>query len=68
MSLSDRIALTRQEAAEVTGVSLDTIIRAIRSGELKAKRSGKDKKGQPAGKYVIPVKAIEAWIEGLEDA
>jgi excisionase family DNA binding protein len=66
--VTPRIALTREEAAQATGVSLDTIRRAIRAGHLKAKRSGKDADGNPSGKYLIRVSELEAWVDSLEDA
>lgn len=68
MTTATRMYLTREEAAQATGVSLSTIIRAIAKGDLKAKRSGRDDDGNPAGKYLISVKAIEEWFDGLADA
>lgn len=59
-----RLFLTRPEAAEACGVALDTIRRAIKSGALKAKRTGKN----GGGKDLIRVSDLEAWFDGLEDA
>lgn len=63
-----RIALSIDEAAEASGVSKETIRRAIHSGALKAKRSGRDKDGDGTGKYLIGLPALEAWFDGLVDA
>lgn len=59
-----RLFLTRAEAAEACGVALDTIRRAIKSGALKAKRTGKN----GGGKDLIRVSDLEKWFDGLEDA
>lgn len=65
-----KLAYTIDEAAEAVGVSPDTIRRAIRSTEhpLRAKRSGKDKNGLPAGKHLILAADLSAWLEGLDAA
>lgn len=70
-----RITLNVTEAATATGLSVDTIKAAIRRGELPARRSGRLKRdsnkgnaGDPAGRYLIRIKDLEAWIDGLEDA
>lgn len=67
MSALPRVAFTRKEAAEMCGVSVDTIARAKNAGELKAKRLTKDEtlKG---GKELYTKKALEDWLEGLADA
>lgn len=62
-----RLAYTKKEAAAVCGVSPDTIVRAVNTGALRAKRSS-EKDGKPTGKYLITAKALEAWLEGLKDA
>lgn len=56
--------LTREQAAQTANVSLDTIRRAINSGKLRAKRTGKG----GGGKYLISVQALEDWFSELEDA
>lgn len=56
-------AYTIAEAAELKGVSLDTIRRAIKATEgatLAAKKLGRG--------YRIGAGALEAWWDGLEDA
>jgi excisionase family DNA binding protein len=64
MTTVPRVALTAEEAAESVGVSKETIMRAIRTGKLRAKRSG-DGGG---GKYLVTVTALTAWVDGLGDA
>lgn len=56
--------VTRQMAAALASVSVDTIKRAINSGKLRAKRTGPN----GGGPYLISRKALEEWFEGLEDA
>ena len=70
-----KLALNTDEAAVATGLSPDTIKAAIRSGRLRAKRSGRlekdttrGKAGDPAGRYLIYVDALREWLDGLEDA
>ena len=55
-------------AVTATGLSKSHLERAIRSGELKAKKSSKDSEGEPKGKYVILARDLEAYLEGLADA
>ena len=62
-----RLAFTRKEAAEMCGVSEDTIRRAKVRGELKAKRLTKDET-QKGGKELYTQAALQAWIDGLADA
>lgn len=61
MTTVSRIAVTQQEAAEMVGLSLTTIKRAVRAGELPAKRRG-------SRTTRISVAALEAWFDGLPDA
>ena len=68
MNAIPRLSLTREEAAEACGVKLDSIRRAINTGKLRAKRSSTNAKGEPCGKYLITVAALQAWLDGLEDA
>lgn len=70
-----KLSLNTDEAAIATGLSPDTIKKAIRSGALRAKRSGRLEKdttrgnaGDPAGRYLVTVDALRAWLDGLEDA
>ena len=50
----DRIAVTRDQAAELVGVSKDTIVRAVRAGRLV--------EHYPSAKPVILVDDLRAWI------
>lgn len=65
--MTTRLAYTKKEAAAVCGVSVDTIVRAVNSGALRAKRSS-SKDGKPTGRYLITAKALEAWLDELVDA
>ncbi|HXH79107.1 hypothetical protein [Nocardioides sp.] len=62
-----RLAYTRKEAAEMCGVSVDTIAKAKSSGALKAKRLTQDET-RPGGKELYTYAALEAWLRGLPDA
>lgn len=55
--LSQRVSLTRAEAAEVVGVSEATLRRAIDRGDLVARFSGRKTLIRPAD--------LEAWVESL---
>lgn len=55
-------------AVKATGLSRSTLDRAIRTGRLRAKKSGIDENGEPAGVLVIPADSLRAFIDGLEDA
>ena len=66
--MSERMFYTTAQAAEATGLSVSTIEGYLRSGALKAKRSGRDADGNPAGRYVIAREALIEWYEALEDA
>lgn len=65
---AEPLAYSAKKAAEAAGVSLDTILRAIRRGDLRAKRSGQLDDGTPTGKYLIPRAALADWLEALPDA
>lgn len=56
----DRLAYSVDNAAEMYDVSRDTIMRAIKSGKLPAKRIGSI--------YSIAAAALAKWHDGLEDA
>lgn len=62
-----RLAYTRKEAAEMCGVSEDTIRRAKNAGLLKAKRLTKDET-RAGGKELYRLADLEAWLDGLADA
>lgn len=59
-----RVSLRLDEAAELTGVSKDTLREAIRKGYLRAKRSGIN----GGGLYLITPAALAEWVDQLEDA
>lgn len=58
-----KLFLTRKEAAEACGVSVDTIARAKQRGDLRAKKTA-----SRGGKELYRVIDLEAWFDGLEDA
>ncbi|WP_414690691.1 helix-turn-helix domain-containing protein [Nocardioides sp.] len=63
------LAYTVDDAARVCGVSREMILRAIRAGNLPAKRthhSGPDE--PPRGKHLIMRSDLEAWLSSLPDA
>lgn len=66
--MSTKLAFTREEAAHACGVSVDTIKRAIAKGHLRAKRSGVNDKGGPAGKYLILAADLQTWLDELSAA
>lgn len=53
-----------EQAAERMQVSEDTILRAIRSQKLRAKKTGPN----GGGKYLISADALDDWFRGLVDA
>lgn len=58
-----RLFLTRREAAEACGVSVDTIRRAKNTGALRAKKTS-----ARGGRELYRVTDLEAWYDGLADA
>lgn len=60
---SNPMFLDVKTAAKVTCLGVDTIKRAIRAGDLRAKRSG-----ERGGKFLISPAALQSWFDGLEDA
>lgn len=73
--MTARLAYTRREAAELCGVSEDTIRRAKNAGLLKAKRLTKPEErvdksdeAKKGGKELYTRAALEAWLESLADA
>lgn len=55
--------LTLRDAAKVTGVSTDTLTRAIHAGKLKAKKTSAN-----GGKTLVRVSDLDAWFDGLVEA
>jgi excisionase family DNA binding protein len=58
------ISLTIEQAAQAANVGRDTIRRAVKSGRLRAKRTG----ANGGGKHLISIKALQEWFDSLEDA
>ena len=61
------LSYSMKGAVDATGLSKSYLDRAIRSGKLKAKRSG-GTESDPAGNYVILAADLEAFLAGLVDA
>lgn len=55
-----KIAYTKQEAAKATGLSFDTISRAVNAGELKTAEPRID--GKPINKILILKSELERWL------
>lgn len=61
-------AYNRKEAAAEYGVSTATIDRAIATGALRAKRTGRDADGNPAGRILIAGSDLDDWFDALDAA
>lgn len=59
-----RLAYDADEAAAACSLRKESVMRAIRSGHLKAKRTG----ANGGGKYIVLVADLQAWLESLGDA
>lgn len=59
-----QFAFNAEEAAELMGVSKETILRAVKAKKLRGKRSG----ANGGGLYLFSRSQLEEWFEGLEDA
>lgn len=68
MTATAPISYSMAGAVAATGLSRSTLDRAIRAGRLRAKKSGVDELGEPAGVWVIPADALRAFVDSLEDA
>lgn len=68
MSGVEKLGFSREEVARMTGLSLDTVRRAIAKGDLRAKRTSVNAAGDPSGKYVVTKRAVEEWLDSLPDA
>lgn len=66
--MTGRISYSLPGAVVTTGLSRATLMRAIGSGKLKAKKSKEDADGNPVGSFVIKAAELEAFIDGLPDA
>lgn len=63
-----RLAYSLSAAAEETSLSEWSLRRAIDAGDLKAKRSSTNEKGDPTGKHLILADDLDAYLRGLADA
>lgn len=54
-------------AVTATGLSKSHLDRAVKAGELKAKKSSRAKDGEPIGKYVILARDLAAYLDSLPD-
>lgn len=52
-------AYSPEQVATKTSLSIDEIKRALRAGELRAKRRGR--------RVLIPADALAKWLDSLED-
>lgn len=62
LTLDDKLAFSRREAAEVSGYGLDTIAAAVLSGDLIESRP--EVNGRKLSKGVILRSDLEAWLRG----
>lgn len=58
-----KLSLDKHEAAAACGVSTATIMRAKNAGLLKAKKTS-----ERGGKTLFTLAALQAWLDGMEDA
>lgn len=65
-----KLSLDLDQAADVSGFTKKQLTERIRTGELKAKRAArkKDEPTEGAGKFIILVRDLEAFLEELPDA
>jgi hypothetical protein len=66
--MSEPLSYTYKTAADATGLSKQTIERAVKSRALPAKRSSTASDGEPTGVVVILHDDLTAWLKGLVDA
>lgn len=59
----ESVAYTINEASKATGIGYNTLHAAIRARELKAVRVGAGR-----GKWIIPAKYLDAWLDDLMEA
>ena len=66
--MNNVISYDLKGAARETGLSTAHFERAIKSGDLPARRSSVNDRGEPTGKYLIKAADLKAYIEGLPAA
>lgn len=62
-----KLFLTLDEAARATGLSRDSIRRAVNAGHLKSKRYSADLAPDSKGKILVRPSELEAWFDRLPD-
>lgn len=55
-------------AVAATGLSRSQLDRAIRKGELKARKSSVNDDGEPTGKFVILAADLQEYLDNLPEA
>lgn len=61
------LAYSIRTATDATGLSKTHLIDAINRGELKARRSSKNKDGDPQGKWIVLASDLEAYLSSLPE-
>lgn len=62
------LSYSLEGASRATGLSSSHLDRAIRAGELRARKSSRDADGEPAGRFVILADDLEAYLHSLPEA
>lgn len=62
-----KLSFSVREAAEATGLSASSIDRAIRAGELRVRRTKKDKDDKVAGSRLILADDLRAYLQSLPE-
>lgn len=63
-----KLAYTIDEASAATGLSRTHLKREVKEGRLKSKTTKLNDKDEPVGRRLILASALEAYLEGLDDA
>lgn len=61
------LAYSVATAVEATSLSKSQLDRAIRSGQLKARKSSLTDDGEPTGKWVILASDLQAYLDSLPE-
>lgn len=61
------LAYSTATASAATGLSKSHLDRAIRTGELKARKSSRSDKGEPQGSWVILAADLDAYLHSLPE-
>lgn len=65
--MTTALAYSTATASAATGLSKSHLDRAIRTGELKARKSSRTKDGEPQGSWVILADDLIAYLAGLPE-